>query len=338
MWKTIYNIIQKEFFSFFLVTFVAICAYKILMMIHKPNVDELVAAAFGIIEGRPHWLAHQNRLLGPYTILSISNISGLSFLKSWYIYHAIALQVFCVLFFWMLRREQFSITRSFFYLIWILFAFLTLQHFWFFAWDAIDFIVFTLFAYGIFKSSSIRFFLALLVFGILNRESALFIALYLMLNSFHFSNGLSPLKLQNLRSLALGLGSLILGIFYTQYIRKLLFISKSDLTGGGRDIDHELIGNHIYVFDNIKYLIVNFTNHNFIVSIFLFTTFLYFIKRLRRMCDQQIKMLIIALAIFANIVVFGQVNETRMYFILLPLFMFLWISFKEKERMSGNPP
>lgn len=334
MLKKIYNEIQKDFVSYLAVTFIAFCAYKILMTIHYPNVDALTDAAFGVVEGRPHWLAYQNRLLGPYTIFGISELFGLSFKTSWLIYNAIALQIFCVLFFWILRRERISIRDSFSYLITTIFSFLTLQHFWFYAWDSIDFIIFTLFAYGIFKAYSIRFFLVLFTIGILNRESALFIALYLILNAFIFPKGLFSLKLDNLKSLVIGMTSLISGIIYTQYIRNLLFISKSDRTGGGRDAEHELIGNHIYLLSNIKSLIINFTNSNFIVSIFLITTFSYFIMSYQRMCDRQLKALIIALAIFINILIFGLVNETRMHLVLLPFFMFLWVDLNNKAFTS----
>ena len=334
MLRKIYNETQKDFVSYLAVTFFAICAHKILMTIHYPNADSLVDAAFGVVEGRPHWLAYQNRLLGPYTIFGISELFGLSLKTSWLIYNAIALQIFCVLFFWILRRERISIRDSFLYLITIIFSYLTLQHFWFYAWDSIDSIIFTLFAYGIFKAYSIRFFLVLFIVGILNRESALFIALYLILDAFIFPKGLFSLKLHNLKSLAIGITSLISGIIYTQYIRNLLFISKSDLTGGGRDAEHELIGNHIHLLGNIKTLVINFTNSNFIVSISLITTFLYFIMSYRRMCDRQLKVLIIALAMFANILMFGLVNETRIHLILLPFFMFLWISLNHKAFSS----
>lgn len=334
MLRKAYNEIQKDFTAYLVVTFIAVCTYKILMAIHSPNVDTLVNAAFGVVEGRPHWLAYQNRLLGPFTIFSISELSGLSFRTSWYIYNAISLQLFCVLLFWILRRELISIRDSFSYLIKIIFGFLALQHFWFYSWDSVDFIIFTLFAYGVFKSFSIRFFFILFIIGILNRESALFIALYLILDAFIFPKGLPSIKLQNFKSLAIGLASIISGIFYTQYIRNLLFISKSDLAGGGRDAEHELIGNHIYLLSNIKSLFVNFTNSNFIVSIFLIAAFFYFIKSYRSMCDKQLKILIMALAIFANILIFGFVNETRLHLILLPLFMFLWISLKDETRGS----
>lgn len=329
-----FKIDYREIKSYIGVTFIAICAFKILMTLHLPNVDELTNVSFAIKNGgEDYWFYWQNRFLGPYSISGISNIFGVSFKSAWYIYHAITLQIFCVLIFWILRHEGFFQKDAFAYLVGILFAFLTLQHFWFFAWDSIDLIVFTCFAYGIAKSYSILFFLIIFLIGMPNRESALFIAVYLMLDAFKFTKGGLPVKLANCKSLIIGFGMLISGIFFTQFIRNLLFVSKPD------DV---LLGNQIYIFVNFKNLFFsNFTNlsevfftpitsHNFIVSIFLLTSFGYFLSNYKSMYDQQLKLLIMSVIIFANILIFGILNETRLYFILLPLHLFLWLSLKGK--------
>ena len=62
-----------------IVFFIAVLAYKILMNIHWKNANTLIDAAKGVTKGTPHWIAYQNRLLGPYSILSISKLTGISF-------------------------------------------------------------------------------------------------------------------------------------------------------------------------------------------------------------------------------------------------------------------
>ena len=86
-----------ELTSYLVVTIIVICAFKILMDMHNPMVDEVVSAALGVTEGRPHWLAFQNRLLGPYTIIGISNISGLSVKSSWYTFFVFNTPAYLVL-------------------------------------------------------------------------------------------------------------------------------------------------------------------------------------------------------------------------------------------------
>ena len=324
--KTLFS--KNKITPYLIVTFISICTFKMLMIRHWPHIDLLTSAAFGVTEGKPHWLAYQNRLLGPYSILGLSNLIGVSFKAAWTIYHAITIQIFCILCYWIFKREGLRITYAINYLIVFLFAFLSLQFNWFFPWDTIDLILFTCFAYGIAKSFPINYFLAIFVIGIFNRESALFIAVYLMLDAFSFVKGNFSIKFTKPKSLFTGISILPVGIFYTKYVRELLFISKPD---GLPDIKNELIGNHIYFLRNLKDLFFfNFTNMNFLISIFILVSFGYFLRNFFRMNDRQLKMLLISLIIFMNIVIFGILNETRLYFIILPFFLFLWMSMNIK--------
>ena len=324
----------KLFFSkinitpYLIVTFISVCTFKMLMIRHGQYIDLLTSAAYGITEGKPHWLAYQNRLIGPYSILGISKLMGISFKSAWTIYHAITIQLFCILCFWFLKREGLRINDAINYLIVMVFAFLTLQFNWFFPWDTIDLILFTCFAYGITKAFPISYFLPLFLFGIFNRESALFISIYLILDSFKFTKGQLLMQFIKPRSLIAGISLFIAGTFYTKFIRSILFISKPN---GLLDKNNELLGNHIYFLSNLKDLfLINFTNYNFFVSIFILVSFGYFISNFRKMDDRQLKLLIMSLIILASIIVFGLLNETRLYFIILPFFLFLWLSLNMK--------
>tara|TARA_Y100000589_G_scaffold322195_1_gene354730 strand:- start:435 stop:1490 length:1056 start_codon:yes stop_codon:yes gene_type:complete len=326
--KTLFS--KNGITPYLIVTFISICTFKMLMIRHWPHIDLLTSAALGVTEGKPHWLAYQNRLLGPYSILGLSNLIGISFKTAWTIFHAITIQIFCILCFWIFKREGLRISYAINYLIVFLFAFLSLQFNWFFPWDTIDLILFTCFAYGIAKSFPIPYFLAIFVIGIFNRESALLIAIYLMLDAFTLVKGNFSIQFTKPKSFLTGISILPIGIIYTKYIRELLFISKPD---GLPDIKHELIGNHIYFLRNLKELFFyNFTNINFLVSIFLIVSFGYFLGNFLRMNDCQLKLLIMSLIIFLNIIIFGILNETRMYFIILPFFLFLWMSMNIKVR------
>jgi hypothetical protein len=325
------RLMRSELLAYLLVSFLAICAYKILMTAHLPNMEALISAAKGVTEGKPHWIAYQNRLLGPYVILTISML-GVSFKTAWLIYHELTLQVFCVLIFWILRREGLAYKDAFANLIYILFAFLALQHNWFYTWDSIDIIIFTAFAYGILKAAPTRLFLVLFVIGILNRESALFIGAYLVLNSLTFSTGKIIPKLTNYKSIVTGSALLVAGALYTKTIRHALFVSKPD---GLPDARHELIGNHVYFLSNLKSLFfINFTNRNYYISVFILFAVFYFAGKYRKMNDNQIKLFLISMLLIFNILVFGILIESRMLFILLPFFLLLWLSVTNQFRVS----
>ena len=312
-----------------LVLFIGFLAYKILMNIHFANSNSLIDAAKGVTEGKPHWIALQNRLLGPYAILSISKLTDISFRSAWAYFNAITLQIFCMTFFWILRYEGMQLKKAIGCLIFFLFAFLILQDYFFYAWDSIDLIIFTCFAYFILKSSPKSYFLFLFLVSILNRESALFIPIYLIIDGFKFPKGFFSLKLAKFDSFLIGIIMLIGGIIYTKIIRDFLFISKAD---GMPDVNH-LIGNHIYLIPNLQNLFFfNLTNGYIYLSIFLVLTFGYFFFKSPRMSEEELKLFLMSSFIFLNILIFGLINETRMHFILLPFFFFLWLSFNKKIR------
>jgi hypothetical protein len=331
------KLIQTELIYYAIVTFIAICSYKILMLTHLLNIGGNVSGAYGVLEGRPYWLTFQNRLLGPYSVLGISKLLGISFKAAWAVYHAFTLQIYCVLTFWILRREALTPKDSFAYLIYVMFAFLSLQQYWFFTWDSIDLILFTIFAYGIIKSYSISFFLALFFVGILNRESALFIGIYLMLDSLKFTKRRALPKFVNLKKLITGLCTIIVGIIYTKLIRDSLFISKTD---GLPDTKHELIGNQFHFLENFKNIFFyDFANTNYLqghlyyfVSVSVLVLFAYLFTKYKHMDDRQIKLYLMSIILILNIMVFGVVSESRLYFILIPFFLFLWLSLIRKIR------
>jgi hypothetical protein len=328
-----------ELIYYILVTFIAVCTYKILILIHLQNINGNVAGAYGVIEGKPYWLTFQNRLIGPYSVLGISTLLSISFKGAWVIYHALTLEIFCILIFWILRREALSPKDAFGYLIYVMFAFLALQHYWFFTWDSIDLILFTIFAYGIIKSYSIGFFLALFFIGILNRESALFIGIYLMLDSLQFTKREYLPKLVSLKKLIIGLWILISGVVYIRFIRNLLFVGNS---GKPTVTVPELAGNQFHLLENLKNIFFyDFANINYLqghlyyfVSISTLVLFGYFFTRYKRMNDRQIKLYLMSLIILTNIMVFGVVSESRLYFILIPFFLFLWLSASYKMKSS----
>ena len=102
---------ENRILPYLIVTFISICTFKMLMIRHGQYIDLLTSAAYGITEGKPHWLAYQNRLIGPYSILGISKLMGISFKSAWTIYHAITIQIFCILSFSIFKREGLRISR-----------------------------------------------------------------------------------------------------------------------------------------------------------------------------------------------------------------------------------
>lgn len=322
----------KEVISYVFVTFLAINVFKLLILIHWPNVAILAGEAQHVIDGNPCCFAFQSRILAPYLILLISMI-GVNFFVAWKIYHAICLEVLCILLFSILRRESLSTKLAFNYLVCFLFSFLLMQHDILHTWDAIDLIIFTAFAYGILKSFSISFFVLLFAIGIFNRESAMFLAFYLTLNSFEFRTGKIFPSFRNFKSLLVGSVLMVLGAVYTNFIRHALYVGDKQIKLKGN-----FMGNYFGFFkNNIKqlfysnYLIENFKDFPISsVPLFVCLFLCYFAMHFRRMNDRQVKLFVVALVMFLNVLIFGFLNETRLYFVFLPFFLFLWLSIHNK--------
>ncbi|EDN70510.1 membrane protein [Beggiatoa sp. PS] len=141
---------------------------------------------------------------------------------------------------------------------------------WLYLWDFLDIIVFTLFIYGILAYKNNWYFLFVFGIAILNKESGLFIALWLILdaliekrdtNSFYFA-----MKLRDLKRLFLGIALLVGGIFFVEWIRDALFIKSA--AGGGVKFTGIEYGKYVHFkfLINLKVFVYNLTNLNFFVE------------------------------------------------------------------------
>lgn len=322
----------RNYGAYLLVSLLAVFAFKVFINLHAHNLQDLSSAAYGVIIGKPHWLAYQNRLLGPYLVLLISEM-GIGYGYALVAFDFIFLQILCFLVYMLLINEGMSIRKSFAYLIVFLFAFLSFQHDWYYTWDSIDLIVFALFGYGIVKNKALLYFVVLYFVELLNRESALFLAVYISMSSFEFVEG-NKIKLRNKAGLVVGGLLFLFGAAYTKIVRDYLFVSKPN---GRLDIEHEAIGSHVYLLNNIKnFFFGNFTNENIVVSLSVMSVVFVVLYKFKAMNDAEKKLSLMILFIFANIFIFGSVDETRMYFALMPMLLFLWVSVTGELKNDKN--
>jgi len=300
----------------------AAAVFKVLLAFHAPHLKNLIGTTVRTIQGKPDWLAHQNRLLGPYLVLLISKLN-VSFSIAWMIFTGSWLAIESVLLFYVLRRQDQTPIESIKFVIIFWFFFLMLQDFWLYTWDGIDLIIFTLFAYGIIKEKSTAFHLALFSVAIFNRESALFIATYIIVSAFKFTATPPSLKLVDRSRILLGGVLLVGGTAYIQYIRHLLFVSTWD---GRPDAEHQLVGNHFLLLENLRSIFVDYFSSGALpIFVIVVLAIAFFLSRIRSFQDGELKCLLMLLFILLNTMVFGLFKETRLFFILLPFALFLSI-------------
>ena len=131
-----------------------------------------------------------------------------------------------------------------------------MQHYCFYPWDSIDLIIFTLFSYWIIKEKHIIYFILLFFISILNRETALFLPLYLIISSLTLEKKIPYLYCLNFKNLCIGLTLFFSGIIYIKFVRHILFNINTE-----KHFDNfNFIGNRIHFFENLKH---DFSNYLF---------------------------------------------------------------------------
>lgn len=319
----------KIFSYYCILLLISMAVYNILRMIHAPMSEELSRVAYGVITGTPPWIAYQNRLLGPAIVYFISKYFTISYSQALQNFYFLTILAHSIVLSFLLQKVLKSYFLSLNLIILYYFSFICYQDSWYYAWDCLDLIVFSLFSWGIIQRKATRLFIILFFFELLNRESAVFISLYLIVDSFCLLSKCKIIIASKLK-LITGLFLTLFCIIYTKCVRNLLFVKQLN---GGTDEAHKIFGNHFYLNENLKNLFFeNFFNLHIINSAFILfssTYTLYSIWLIWHSHDSQIdkldtsiKAALIYFTIVSCILLFGLINETRMYVMLFPFIIF----------------
>lgn len=317
----------------------SIALFRTMMALHDGNLALLSEMSYAVTQGKPYWIAFQNRLMGPYLILWGSKL-GYSYLVAFqfFVFATIAIQqavLYAVLRNMALSLKQISMYMAMFWLL-----FLTFQHYWYYPWDSIDTIVFTILAWGVLKSKGTGFFVFLFAIALLNRESALFIALYLVIDAFEFSAGAVSyakafsIRLVDKTRLCVGAALTVLGLLYVKLVREYLFVVSAN---GTDDVKYRALGNHVRLTDNLEDLYFNIFSRDVSTTVLLIGIVIYLAYGFKAMSMASRKLVILLQLMVLNILIFGFVNETRIYLILLPLFLLLYVGMHEGATADRKP-
>lgn len=322
---------HKLAFCIFIILLISFAEFRTLYLIHLINIDELANQIYGVLTGKPHWRSYSSRLLGPHLVYVIS-LFGFSLKSSLIIFHILAIiTVNALLFYVLLLLTGRAYRRCLISLVLFGFSLILIQHQWHYTWDYIDLIVFTLFLYGVYSSKTTAYFCLVFLLGILNRESALFIALWLVIDAFKYasleSGGLRfKLSLHNKWRLLVGASLLIGGAIYTKMIRSYMFVESSS-PAVGLDEKHRLLGNHTKPLFNIEKFFSNFLSPlELPVSLFIIAIFVFVVSMLHKAREETIKSAVLVVIMIASIFTFGTINETRQFTMVLPFLLFFYVT------------
>lgn len=303
---------------------VALVQMRLVILIFGPQYRLSVEAAQGVLRGEPHWRVYQSRLLGPWLVEAVSRLVG-SFITA----HVVCMVVlfaaagFVVL--WQLRRDHgASAPMLAGYLAFVVLVVCCFQRPWLYVWDCIDLLLFALFSAFVCRGLRWPAFAALYSVAIVNREGALFIALWLILDPL-VRWLLDRRKTRSARldhaPLLAGIVLLAAGVALVEWLRDRLLV---------REVGPELVGEvagagpryHLMLADNLARLGEAVTSPSYAMSFlvpFALLAFVVFsVAVARRDPYTRGAAAVVHLALVAAIVVFGSLFETRIYLVLVP--------------------
>jgi hypothetical protein len=281
-----------------------------------------------IPEGHAPWIAFQNRLLGPYLVHGIGSF-GFSPKESLYFFYFFLITFQNFLLYTLLKSYCGTKTNAFFGVLVFSLLLLGLQDTdWYYPWDSLEAIIFTLFTYAILTDQPCKFFVFIFCVALLNRESAVFIGLYLFFSGIKLKNSRLFFQITSINRFSGGFILIIFAMLSTKLIRAVLFKSQPN---GNLDSEHVLVGNHIHLSDNLYSIFFGnlstapWHNMYFANSLWLMLS-LIGCASIARVINSSIhyRLLTLYFVILISICIFGVINETRMYvssFVIVTFFI-----------------
>jgi hypothetical protein len=161
----------------------AVCALflvRVIVLFYQKDYGRAVDAARGVVTGHPHWRVYQSRVLGPWIVELLAHLLP-SFAAAHVAYSLLTLALAGFLVLTFTQRQYGDAGRSWaaFFMFQSLFVFLMSRP-WLYAWDYIDILVFLVFFDLVQRGQAWPRVLALFAVAIFNRESALFVGLWLV--------------------------------------------------------------------------------------------------------------------------------------------------------------
>ena len=202
--------------------FVSLLEFRALDLVGGRNLPAEVAATAGLVAGRPYWKAYQNRLLGPLAVTWTARATGLPVAG---VYQGFCLALLCAanaLAGWLFRRAPggpwgYAAAYAGLFVAWQ-------DPEWSYLWDYVDLVTTLLFAWGVVVGGWSRWrFAALFTLELANRESAQFIALWLVLDGLLPNDRRRPDARRVLLGLALG----VAGTLWTHWVRNALCLGET---------------------------------------------------------------------------------------------------------------
>jgi hypothetical protein len=277
--------------------------------------------SFGVTTGHPAWKVFQSRVLGPFIVkaLSFGSVQHYGTAHAGFQITTVATAAFLC---WRLGKKYGGDDHSavLALALFVMCFSLLLSPPLLYIWDLIDMIVFTVFIDFILSGFSLPWFLGLFAIAIWNRDSANFIALWLILDPLvrFFYQGRYKLAVLEWHRIFAGAICLGAGLIIAELLKRALFIEGWGPNTAGR-YNLGLLWNIDFLKDSLfTFKAWMMALWAWMIVLFLATTALLGAKFASLDPQRYLSIYLIELSLLAALLLFGLIYETRIYLVLVP--------------------
>jgi hypothetical protein len=303
----------------------AMAQLRLIVMLLRNDYGQLIQAARGVVEGRPHWRVFQNRILGPYAAEALSALFP-SYVAAHVSLSIAALAAAGIAAF---RLGERAGSRSAGLLALVAFHLgftLLLALSWIYIWDFITALVFLLFVQFVAAERPWPWIAALAIVGVLNHEIAVFIAGWLVVDpparwALGRMRVIPAAPLDRLRMLC---GALVAAasLVVVERLRTALLVAeigpeifpRTARTAG--ESFHFALGDNLTTLKSLASISYGLPQ---LVPLYVLAAIGLVVSIARRDPRRFVGLSATHLAMIATLLTFGLLLETRLYIVLLPV-------------------
>ncbi len=288
----------------------ALVQFHVIAFVLGGSYGRSVTTAHDVLLGRPHWRVYQSRVLSPYLIDTLTPLFG-SFLAA-HVFVSIVALILAGLVAWRIGQRLADTRGAVASLLVFHASFaLLLSRPWLIAWDYLDALVFLIFLDFVLSGRSWRWFVGLFAIAVFNHEIALFIPVWLVCEAV--------VRRDRVRGVA-GVVSLASGMVILESLRRLLLVQEMGPTIFLDAPSHAGGSFHFRLFDNLARLAM-VDNQMLVVGVFLLGVLAIAGWLAWQDPTRFLGLALMQVALIGSLLTFGVVQETRLYVVLIPLYV-----------------
>jgi hypothetical protein len=300
--------------------------FERLLFQDREEYEFVLSGVSGVLSGRPVSQSWQHRFLSPLLVAALDPFTGnrLASLKLF-----CALMIGCAngLLLLILRRKGASVPLSLFGVGCFGLGHLLLMYRLEYPWDGVDILLFLAFGYWAARGRPLLSFCPLLVLGTLNHETALFVPLWYLLAPFE-----GHLALKNHVRTLLGAFAVAAAMALCIWLlREHFYLGRPVMPGQVFEAPLPVVANPWHVTHNLHQMWVDdWRSTRAFISLSLFAALFAIVRLVQR--GTQARAALWSLCVIVSIVMFGYVNETRLYLVLLAF----WFGYAWPTRLDAS--